>query len=251
MSKESKRFSFIAALIVCGILLVSGLCGCGGEKTDLSYNDSGSQPVVVYRTSQAIAPIYNPYAPQVIIYGDGAVIQKKGPYKYTKGRLGSGGVDKVLSDLDTEGFFGLKESYESKEPLEGGITETVTVNLTDREYEVSAADNAGPSGWDEIVGSITGLDVEGSEDYIPPGVVLYAKEEADPSGKEILTWPGDAGDLANATAEKGYDLEGDSAVTAWNAVSESFEKEDEIVWEGGGKYYSYVYCSPVFPGVGE
>lgn len=247
MHTRSRSFFVTISILICSLMAISILCGCGGEKVDLSYDDSGSQPVIVYGTTQAIAPIYNPDAPQVIIYGDGTVIQKKGPYEYSKGRLESGGVEKILEELDSEGFFGLKESYESDEPLAGGITETVTVNLTNEEYEVSATDNAGPDGWDKMVSSITGLDVEGAEDYIPPGVVLYANEEADPSGKEILTWPGSAEDLANATAEKGYDLEGDSAATAWKAVSDTFEREDEIVWEGGGKYYSYVYCSPVFP----
>ncbi|MBN1288007.1 MAG: hypothetical protein JXA49_00025 [Actinobacteria bacterium] len=251
MFKKSKRFSFTAALMACGILLVSGLCGCGGAKTDLTYDKSGSKPVVVYRTYQAIAPIYNPDAPQIIVYGDGSVIEKKGPYEYTGGMLESGGVDALLRELESEGYFSLKQDYSSGEPVAGGVTETVTVNLSTKDYEVNVENGSDPSGWENIVSAVTGLDVSGAEAYTPPGVVLFAGEEADPGNREILKWPGGAEDLADAAAGEGFKLEGDSAAAAWKAVGESFEREDEIVWEGGGKYYSYVYASPVFPGVSD
>lgn len=250
MKKNRTRIALIvllaAALIVPASLVVAG---CGGGGVNLSYDESGSNAVIVYRASQAIAPIYNSSAPESIVYGDDTVIKKEDSYALIKGTVGSGGVEGILEDLKGEGFFKLKRSYSGDTPRAGGVTEVLTVKLTEKIYEVTVESGSEPTGWDEIVATVTGMDVTGFDAYIPEEISLYAKAETDPGGLKVMAWPGEQQDLKDAAASGGVKLEGEEAAVAWDAVWETYEKVDDIVWQGGDSYYTYVYASPVFPGV--
>lgn len=239
----------IAVLLVTVVALPACLsvCGCGGGSTvSLAYDKTATNPVLIFRETQAIAPIYNSSAPVTIIYGDEMIIEKDDSYEFVQGKAG---LEDILSDLRDYGFFDMKESYSGKTPRAGGVTQVLTVNLTDEQYEVSVETGSEPAGWGDIVDAVTDVDIADSKEYIPEKLTLYAKEETGAGGLEVMPWPGDPEDLAEAAAGEGVELKGEEAEVAWKAIQDTYEKVDDIVWEGGGKYYTYVYASPVFPGV--
>lgn len=237
---------FLTAALVVSVSLI--FIGCGND-IDLSYDESGSNPVIVYRETQAIAPIYNSAAPVSIMYGDSTVIEKEDSYAFVKGEIGSSGLEGVLNDLKEEGFFQLKKSYAGETPRAGGVTQVITVTLSDKTYEVTVEKGSEPSGWDEIVDTVTGVDITGSKAYVPNEITLYAKAESGPGDSKVMQWQGNEQDLADAAASGGVKLEGEDAALAWDAVWQTYEEVDDIVWQGGDAYYTYVYASPVFPGV--
>lgn len=247
MKKLIGTLAVVVVLAAFSLLVVSG-CGDGGS-VDLAFDSSPDNAVVLLETSQAIAPIYNPDAPVAITYGDGTHIQKKGPYEFMEGEL-SGGVESQLDKLDELGFFKLKESYEG-EPLAGGTTDTLTVNLSDKSYTVTVIGSYGPPNWDEIKTAVTEPAVTGEKEYMPEGITLFAKQADGPEG-QVEEWPGNPEDLSEAAASSdGVRLEGEEAATAWKAVSDSMAAGGDMVFKAGDSYYTYVYASPMFPGVSQ
>lgn len=249
-----KLFSTVVALA--GVTAVAaGLAGCGSAKPSLTYNASPTAPVVVYTSTSAIAPVYNPLAPVVIIYGDGTKVTKEDSYKFTQGKL-TGEVPAVLDKLAADGFFGLGKDYTSAEQP-GGAVQTITVTLSDRTKQVAAAGGSAPPQWQSMVKALTDAPTVSSSAYVPSTIVLYASpDEGGPgSGATVLPWPAGAGDLSAATATsgtqlKGEQLTGEQAKAAWLAIAEQFPQgQGDTVWSYNGKLYTYVYAAPVFPGV--
>lgn len=228
------------------------------EEGGLSYDDSPDYPVVVFRTSQAIAPVYNPDAPNVIIFGDGTLVKKEGPYTFSASELDDG-VEGVLAALEEEGYFELDEEYPTEEPLAGGKTEILTVSLADESYTVTVESGAAPPpAWSEIQQTVESSPSTEIGEYVPDEVVLYADAVTEaPGGSTERDWPGDPSDLAEASSagdaqKEGVRLEGDSAHEAWEAVQVAFEEDNgNTLWKADGQLYSYVYAGPVFPGVEE
>ena len=238
------------AMLVVGFLFV---VGCGTPSVDLSYSNSDVTPVVTYNRYQAIAPIYNSSAPVTIVYGDGTTIEKKDSYEFTTGKLAGNGLDGMLQSLYDEGFFKLNETY-TGEPMAGGVTETLTVKLSARTFEVSVQGKQGPPGWEKIVSTVTDLDTSGSKEYIPNTIILFAKAEPGaPSAPNVMEWPGISEDLAQASSAEssGRKLEGEAANVAWKAIQESMKSDTDVTWKANGSFYTYVYAVPVFPGVPE
>ncbi len=93
--------------------------GCGQTRPDLTYDSSKQVPVIVYTETSAISPVYNPDVPVVVIYGDGTVIKKEGPYRLTTASL-QGSLGELLGTLSDESFFGLKDVYEAN-PGKGAV----------------------------------------------------------------------------------------------------------------------------------
>lgn len=242
--------AFCIAMLVVGFLFV---VGCGTPRVDLSYSDSAVTPVVTFNRYQAIAPIYNSSAPVTIIYGDQTAIEKKDSYEFTTGKLAGEGLDGVLQSLYDEGFFELDKTY-TGESMAGGVTETLTIKLSARTFEVSVQGGQGPTNWEKIVNTVTDLDTSGSEEYIPNTILLFAKVEPEASSApNVMEWPGISADLAQASSAEsgGRKLEGKAANVAWKAIQESMKSDTEVTWKANGDFYTYVYAVPVFPGIPE
>ena len=238
----SRTRALAAVVVVLGVAAASGL-GCGAAKPSLSFNASAGNPVVVYKTFQAIAPVYNPTVPQVVVYGDGTVIKKEDAYKLTTGMAS---VPDLLKDLSEDGFFGLKQDYQGK-PLPGGVTATMIVNLEDKSYKVTVAPNSAPSNWHAVVGVVKGVKTTGSKEYVPEKVRLFANAEGEAQPGNVVPWPGGAQELETAAAAKnGVVLAGDAAGTAWKAIA---KEGVDVSWQAGGKVYTYVYALPLLPGI--
>lgn len=269
-----RRLCALLMVLLIGVAVVAA-SGCGtkeeaskkisqkedantGGESELAYDDSPENPVVIYRTSQAIAPVYNPDAPKVIIFGDGTLVKKEGPYTFSASELDDG-VQGVLDALEKKGFYELDEEYPTEEPLAGGTTEYLTVNLADSSHTVTVESGATPpSSWSDIKDLVESPPSTEIGEYVPDEVVLYANPVTEqPGGSTERQWPGDPSELAGASSESDTQkadarLEGESANTAWEAVQEAFEEDGgDTVWNAGGKLYTYVYATPVFPGVEE
>jgi hypothetical protein len=248
------RFTKAWIIFIIAILLAITLpaSGCGGKKAPPLDLPSGAQtPVIVYSSYQAIAPVYNPDVPVVVIYPDGTMIKKEEPYLFNTGTLSSEQLNGILKSLADAGFFGYKKEYGAGQAKPGGATETLTVNLESGEYTVSVAGGTGPAGWNEIVDTVTGARPSEESEYIPGTIVLYAKEAPQvPQGATVMAWPGD---LAGAAAEDGQELSGDAAALAWRAVQGVYAgggAGSETYWKSSdGKTYTYVYARPELPGV--
>lgn len=261
------------ALALLLLVAVAAAAGCGNKEeprkktqpeeekktggvSGLAYDSSPDNPVIIYRTSQAIAPVYNPDAPKVIIFGDGTYVRKEGPYTFSASELDDG-VEGVLDALEEAGFYGLDEEYPTEEPLAGGTTEYLTVNLLDESYTVTVESGADPPPeWSEIVEIVQSAPATEIGEYIPDEVVLYANEaDETPGGSTEREWPGDPSELAEASSaggedESGVTLEGEGAHLAWETIQVAFEADEgNTVWSAGGSLYTYVYATPVFPGV--
>ncbi len=241
-----------AVLLLLSLSLLAAGCGAG---TDLAYSTEPDAPVIVYSSYKAIAPIYNPGVPEDVIYGDGTLIRKRDPYVLLTGKLSQAEVQGILEELDEEGFFGLEESYTNKEPLAGGTTEKITVYLESGAHTVSVEGGTGPPGWGDIVASVAEAQPPDMQEYVPSSLTLFAREAGQvPEGARVDPWPGDPADLAQAaSSQKGLVLEGDEAATAWKAVQEEFVASGggDSYWSAGGKVYTYVYATPILPGVEE
>jgi hypothetical protein len=241
----------IIAVLLASVLSASG---CGGKNApSLSFPSSGETPVIVYSSYQAIAPVYNPDVPVVVIYPDGTMIKKQDPYQFTTGMLSRDEITGILQSMADAGFFGFKKEYSGGEAKPGGTTETMTVNLDSGTYKVSAVGGSAPSGWNEIVETVTGAEPSAVKDYVPETIILYSKEAPQvPQGAVVTPWPGQASDLAGATAENGQKMTGDSAASAWKTLQGAYASGgagSETYWTAGGKTYTYVYGRPVLPGV--
>lgn len=248
----SSRKTLVAAIIML-VGTVALTYGCGKAKPDLSYDRSGGKPVITCSRFQAISPAYNPDSPAALIYGDGTVIKKKGPYKYVSGKITEDGLKGGLDTLAEQGFFNLNKEYSSKKPLPGGVTETLDVKLKDGDHRVTTFAGAGPSNWSDMVETVTDVETTGTKEYIPDTVLLFAREKE--GGGEVgktAPWLWGEGELAGAAAApNGLKLTGEDARKAWKAVQEVDKEETyiDIYWTAGGKVYSDVYTRPVFPGV--
>lgn len=248
------RVCFKVSVAMLSIVVVAAMVvGCGKAEVDLSFDESPTNPVITYYIYKAIAPIYNPTVPVTIVYGDGTVISKQGPYEFTQGKLGSGGVEGLLEQLESEGFFGLKSEYEG-EPLEGGATDELTVRLKEKTYDVTVQGGAGPATWNDIVKTVTDVQTADATEAVPPAVRLFATAaEGAPSAQTVMEWPGSSDDLekASTSGSEGYRLEGPEAEAAWKAVQGTSEEGGEVFWKAGDKFYYYVYAVPLFAGVPE
>lgn len=250
---KGKRIGIAVGMAVLMVALVALPLGCGGEEPpDLAYDTAADNPVVMYFSYKAIAPVYNPTAPVAVVYGDGTLVKKDDPYRYTSGKL-EAGVDGLLQTISNEGFFGLKTEYEG-EQMAGGATEVISVSLEEKPHTVTVSGNKAPANWDTIVDSVTNAQVSAPEEYIPPAARLFAnKEEGPPSAPKVMEWPGDPTELERASADgtNGLKLEGEQARLAWKAMQEAMSTEGEAVWKAGDSFYSYVYTYPIFPGIPE
>ena len=250
------RFARVLVIFITAILLAAMLpaCGCGGKKApSLSFPSGGETPVINYSSYKAISPVYNPDVPVVVIYADGTMITKQGPYEFTTGTLSRDQLNEILESLRDAGFFGFKEEYGAGQAKAGGSTQTITVVLESGTYKVSVAGGAGPAGWSDIVDTVTGAKASAEKDFVPSSVILYSKEESQaPQGAAVVPWPGQASDLAGAVVQDGKQLEGDSAASAWKALQGVFAQGgagSDTYWTADGKNYTYVYARPELPGV--
>jgi hypothetical protein len=250
------RFARASVIFITAILLAATLpaTGCGGKKTpSLSFPSSGETPVINYSSYQAIAPVYNPDVPVVVIYPDGTMIKKQGPYEFTTGTLTRDQITGILESLENAGFFGFKSDYGGGESKPGGATEKLVVNLDSGTYAVSVAGGAGPAGWNDILNTITGAKASAEKDYVPSSIMLYSKEESQvPQGAVVTAWPGQASDLAEAAAQDGQKLTGESAASAWKTLQGVYSEGgtgSETYWTADGKTYTYVYARPELAGV--
>jgi hypothetical protein len=249
----TSRTRAVLSVVTLGLVVSVIATGCG-SSIPLTYNKSADKPVIMFTSTQALSPVYNPTSPEILIYGDGTAYKKTGPYSYTKGTLQST-VPQLLQTIESFGFFNMSSG--SSSGTAGGVMQTITVWLVDngqtRKYTVSAPQGGGPSGWDSVVNAVTGAKVTGSQDYTPTSVTLSARD-ADPSataGATVQDWPAGAGDLAKAAAaDKRLVISGDQAATAWKTIGPTYEgAPTEVVWRYNGKLYSLVYASPIFGGV--
>jgi hypothetical protein len=250
----AKAFVIVAVSILVAATLPAS--GCGGKKApSLSFPSSGETPVVNYSSYKAIAPVYNPDVPVVVIYPNGTIIKKQDSYEFTTGMLSRDQVTSILESLQEKGFFGFKKEYGGGAAKPGGTTENLTVNLESGTYSVSVVGGAGPEGWNDIIDTVINAKVSGVKDYVPSSIILFSKEEPQvPQGAPVTPWPGQASDLAGAAAQDGQKLTGDSAASAWKTVQGAFSKGgagSEIYWTADGKTYTYVYARPELPGISQ
>lgn len=244
----------IAAAVAFGTLL----SGCGQARPDLSYDHSAQAPVIIYAETSVISPLYNPDVPVVVVYGDGRVISKGGPYQLTTASL-QGSVDDLLGTLANEGFFGLKDVYEG-EPLAGGTTSVLKVNLQSGECEATVRDQRSqPARWQDMVNTVKNATTVGAAEYIPARITLFAGIATDiPVSVTSLPWPGGAQDLVNAANNPGTGtvVEGGGAAAAWAAIRQGEQimetrHEADVYWQAGGTIYTFVYAHPELPGMVE
>ena len=252
------RFARAFIISIAAILLAATLpaSGCGGKKApSLSFPSSGETPVINYSSYKAIAPVYNPDVPVVVIYPDGTMIKKQDPYDFTTGTLSRDQVTDILQSLQEDGFFGFKKEYGGGEAKPGGTTETLTVNVESGAYTVSVVGGSGPAGWNDIVHTVINAKPSKVEAYVPGSIILNSKEEPQvPQGAKVTPWPGQASDLAEAAAQDGQKLTGDSAALAWKTVQGAFSNGgagSDIYWTAGDKTYTYVYARPELPGIDQ
>jgi len=250
----AKAFVILAVSILVAVTLPAS--GCGGKKApSLSFPSSGETPVVNYSSYKAIAPVYNPDIPVVVIYSNGTMIKKEDPYKFTTGTLGGDQVTSILESLQEKGFFGFRKEYGGSAAKPGGTTENLTVNLESGKYSVSVAGGMGPEGWNDIIDTVINAKASAVKDYVPSSIILYSKEEPQvPQGATVTPWPGQASDLAGAAAQDGQKLTGDSAALAWKTVQGAFANGGaggDAYWTAGDKTYTYVYARPALPGINQ
>jgi hypothetical protein len=244
----------IVAMVLMALLLASG---CGGKtERGMTFPTTADKPVVTYSSYKAIAPVYNPDVPVAVIYGDGTVIKKEDPYQFTTGTLSPQQMEELLKTLEDQGFFELESEYKNKVPLAGGTTDTVTVVTSSGTHEVSAEGGAGPPGWGDTLASITGVKASGEKEYVPSSITLFAREATEvPQGAAVEPWPGDPSELATAASgDAGLKLNGEAASTAWKAIQSSFSQNsagEDAYWSAGDKTYTYVYASPILPGIDQ
>ena len=239
-----------AAAIALALLLAISLGGCGATKQDLSYNKSPSNPVIVYQSLQTIAPAYNPDVPVTVVYGDGSTLKKDGPYLLTTGGAEPGAAA-MLASLEEEGFFGLDTEYRGT-LTPGGVTEVMTVNLTDGKHQVTVEGGSAPEGWDEIVNTVKDVELTSPGEYVPQAVILFAQVGTAPAGSQnVFPWPGSSDDLVKSAAagSKGTVLQGDEAGTVWKAIQRGMKDQGDVYWTADGTTYTGVYSSPILPGI--
>lgn len=254
------------ALVICavGALMATVVAGCGETQTDLGFARSDTTPVVIYTSYKAIAPVYNPDVPVVVIYGNGTVVKKDGPYTFRTGSMTGDQLTALLKKLDSAGFFAMNKQYRSGQALAGGTTDMLKVNLESGAHAVSVEGGAGPPGWGDIVAAVTNAKVSKSKEYVPLSITVFAREVGEvPPGANSIAWPGSPADLASAAAApKGYKLEGAEAANAWKAITGAYNPQnsgtkvptgqspagEETYWSAGGKVYTYVYARPILPG---
>lgn len=252
-----RKLAFAITVFLLAMLGASLVCGCGGESPRLTFNSDEDTPVIIYSSYKAIAPVYNSSVPVTVIY-PAKVIQKREPYELESASLTSEQVSDTLKKLEEQGYFTLKKEYHRAEQIAGGTTEKLSVRLKSGTYMVSVEGGAGPSGWDDIVATVTNVKASNYRVYVPLSLTLHAREvEGTEAAAGTKPWPGDPADLAKAAATTGgkaggLELDGDWAATAWEAVSSSFSRGDageDTLWSAGGRFYRYVYAVPVLPGV--
>jgi len=226
----------------------------GNVPTTVSFDAKIDKPIVLLTESQAVPPAFNPDAPETIIYGNGLIVQRKGPYSYVAGLSNPAGVESSLRKLQDQGYFGLKGTYKSGQPVAGGVTTTLTVNTTDRTYGVTVEAGAKPAGWNAIVGTVRSAKTPDMKPYNPSKIRLYATEATSvPASAKVKDWTGLQDDLKNAAAagSKGYEVQMESAISIWVSLQAAFEQGDfqDIYWKtNDGKTYRAVYAFPIFPG---
>jgi len=250
------RVLFITLVgVALSAVIVSSLVGCGGSTTAVKYDTAPDKPVVVLTGYKAIAPEYNPGAPETIVYGNGLIVQKKDPYSYIAGMAAGTQVASILKKLQDQGYFDLNSDYASKQPVEGGTTTVLTVYATSKTHEVKVEAGAQPPGWDAIVKTVQGARAPNMHVYNPSKIRLYATQVTSvPGSAKVYEWPALSDDLQNAAAagSKGYTLEMEEAISDWTTIGNAFEKGSlqEAYWKtNDGKVYSSVYAYPVFPGL--
>ncbi len=240
------------AVLLLALFTAAVAHGCGGSSPGLTFSSDRDTPVIAYSSYQAIAPVYNPGVPVTVVYPE-LVIRKNGPYDLKSAMLTRGQVSDMLEKLDELGFFRLKKEYRGAEPLAGGTTEKLSVELTSGTYAVSVEGGAGPPDWGDIVATVTNAKASGFREYVPLSLMLHASEAGEEgAGADVKPWPGDPADLGKAAAAPGFRLEGDRAATAWKAISASFSQGgsgEDTYWGAGGKVYRYVYATPLLPGI--
>lgn len=226
--------------------------GCGVSGPDLIFNRSAKNPVMVLRTLQALAPLYNPNAPAAVYYGDGTVVLKKDSYSYQSGKLAEGGIDDTLKTISDNGFFQMKSKYTGA-PVPGGKTSVLQVKLKEKSYEVTVESGAGPKGWNEIMTAVTKPELPKTSTYYPPTVHLHATPfGAAEEGVTVKNWPADAGDLAAVgESPKGLNISGDKAENAWKAIGGAVKGTAVVLWRYKDDLYGNVYAAPIFTGVPE
>jgi hypothetical protein len=211
----------------------------------------------VLTESEAVSLALNPGAPETIIYGNCLIVQKIDPYGYVAGLSNGADVKSILRKLQDQGYFGLKSEYKSEQPVAGGATTTLTVNTTDKTYEVTVEAGAKPAGWDFIVSTVRSAETPGMDPYNPSKIRLYATEATSvPASAEVEDWPGLRDELKNAAAagSKGYEVQMELAISIWVGLQTAFEQGNfqEIYWKtNDGKTYTAVYAFPIFPGTTE
>jgi hypothetical protein len=251
-----KRTSACRVLVslILSTVLVEGLVGCGGSTTTIKYDTRIDKPVVLLTESKAVSPALNPGAPETIVYGNGLIVQKKDPYSYVAGLSNGANVESILKKLQDQQYFGLKSEYKSEQPVAGGATTTLTVNTTDKTYEVTVEAGAKPAGWDAIVNTVRSAKTPDMQPYNPSKIRLYATEATGvPASVKVKEWPGLGDELKNAAAagSRGYEVQMESAISIWVGLQAAFEQGDfqEIYWKiNDGNTYKYVYAFPIFPG---
>lgn len=222
--------------------------GCGNR--DLSLSSCKTLPVVNYRSVKTVSPAYNPTVPVVLIYPDGTIIKKQGPYRLISGKITKAQIDELLRKLDDYGFFELGEVCAGK-PLPGGATEILSVVILTGTNTTTVAPGAAPPNWNEIIKSVMAVPVPGGASYVPEKIRLHASIASPPEGVQVSPWPAGAPDLAAAAAEQGgMVVTGDTAAVAWTELERAYSDSAaaEPYWTHGGGVYT-VYASPVFPGV--
>jgi hypothetical protein len=247
----------LACPVLVGLILSAALVGCGGGTTTIEFNTGIDKPVVVLTESEAVSLALNPGAPETIIYGNCLIVQKIDPYGYVAGLSNGADVKSILRKLQDQGYFGLKSEYKSEQPVAGGATTTLTVNTTDKTYEVTVEAGAKPAGWDFIVSTVRSAETPGMDPYNPSKIRLYATEATSvPASAEVEDWPGLRDELKNAAAagSKGYEVQMELAISIWVGLQTAFEQGNfqEIYWKtNDGKTYTAVYAFPIFPGTTE
>ncbi|MBU1671923.1 MAG: hypothetical protein KKF41_14270 [Actinobacteria bacterium] len=242
-----RRTAAIAITIIISLALPAA-GGCGTR--DLSLSTCKDLPVVDYRSVKAISPAYNPTVPVVLVYQDGTVIKKQGPYQFISGKISASQIDELLRTLDGYGFFGLNKVYTGK-PLPGGARETLSVVILTGTYTTSTDRPATPANWDKIVKAVMAVPVPGGAAYVPDKIRLHATAAGPPEGAQVSAWPAGAPDLgASAAQPDGMVVTGDTATTAWKELNEGYSSgaAAEPYWSYGGAVYT-VFASPVFTGV--
>ena len=254
--KRTSACPVLVSLILSAVL-VAGLVGCGGGTTTIKFNTGTDKPVVVLTEYKAVSPALNPGAPETIIYGNGLIVQKKDPYSYIAGLSNGADVESILRKLQDQRYFGLKSEYKSEQPVAGGATATLTVNTTDKTYEVTVEAGAKPAGWDAIVSTVRSAKTPDMKPYNPSKIRLYATEATSvPASAKVENWTGLRDELKNAAAagSKGYEVQMELAINIWLGLQAAFEQGDfkEIYWKTtDGKTYTAVYAFPIFPGTTE